>query len=464
MRIYRREFLQNVSIGALGMMTMGHSLAFGARQADGAVRRKPNIIYILTDDLGYGDLGCYGQKLIRTPNTDALAAEGVRFTQHYAGSTVCAPSRCCLMTGLHTGHARVRGNSPRLPLRPEDLTVAEMLKDAGYATGIFGKWGLGEPDTTGVPNKKGFDEWFGYLNQRRAHNYYPEYLWKNQEQYWIKENMEGKKGVYSHDLFTEESLESIRRNKDKPFFLYLAYTLPHANNELGRETGNGIEVPSDEPYSSEPWPQQEKNFAAMIARMDDDVGRIVKLLKELGIDEDTVIFFTSDNGPHKEGGHDANFFESSGPLRGIKRDLYEGGIRVPMIARWPGKIKPGTVSDQVWSFWDFLPTAAEIAGVKPPEGTDGIGMLSALLGQPQRNPEYLYWEFYERGFSQAVRMDDWKGVRKSLDGRIELYNLRDDIGEEHDIADEHPETVETIAQIMRTAHTDSPDFPIRKEG
>ena len=462
--MYRREFLRSLGVGTLGIMTMGNSSTLKAAQINKIKKRKPNIIYILTDDLGYGDLGCYGQKLMKTPNIDKMAEEGIRFTQHYSGSTVCAPSRCCLMTGLHTGHARVRGNSPRLPLRPkEDFTVAEMLKQAGYFTGIFGKWGLGEPGTTGVPNRKGFDEWFGYLNQGRAHNYYPEYLWENQEQYWIKENMEGKKGVYSHDLFTEKSLDFIKRNKDNPFFLYLAYTLPHANNELGRETGNGIEVPTDEPYSNEVWSQQEKNFAAMVTKLDDDVGKVVRYLKELGIDEDTVIFFTSDNGPHKEGGHDSNFFNSSGPLRGIKRDLYEGGIRVPMIACWQGKIKPGTVSDQAWSFWDFLPTAAEIAGVSPPDDIDGIGMMSALLGQPQQDPEYLYWEFQQNSFKQAVRMGDWKGVRLSLKGEIELYNLNNDIGEEHNIADEYPEIVKKMAQIMRTARTDSPDFPISEK-
>ncbi|HEX30232.1 TPA: N-acetylgalactosamine-6-sulfatase, partial [Candidatus Poribacteria bacterium] len=307
-------------------MALGGSSVFGKDPNPGD--RKPNIIFILADDLGYGDLGCYGQRLIETPNIDALAAEGIRFTQCYAGSTVCAPSRCALMTGFHTGHARVRGNK-LIPLRPRDVTVAEILKGAGYTTAIIGKWGLGEPGTTGVPNLKGFDEWFGYLNQRRAHNYYPEYLWRNTEKYWIKGNMNGKKGVYSHDLFTEEALKFIRRNRGNPFFLYLAYTIPHANNELGRKTGNGMEVPSDEPYSDRSWPQVEKNFAAMVTRMDRDVGRIVSLLKELGIDGETVIFFSSDNGPHREGGHDPKFFKSSGPLRGIKRDLYEGGIRVP---------------------------------------------------------------------------------------------------------------------------------------
>ena len=452
----RRRFLYTLGVGTAGVMALGGSSVFGKDPNPGD--RKPNIIFILADDLGYGDLGCYGQRLIETPNIDALAAEGIRFTQCYAGSTVCAPSRCALMTGLHTGHARVRGNK-LIPLRPRDVTIAEILKGAGYTTAIIGKWGLGEPGTTGVPNLKGFDEWFGYLNQRRAHNYYPEYLWRNTEKYWIKGNMNGKKGVYSHDLFTEEALKFIRRNRGNPFFLYLAYTIPHANNELGRKTGNGMEVPSDEPYSDRSWPQVEKNFAAMVTRMDRDVGRIVSLLKELGIDGETVIFFSSDNGPHREGGHDPKFFKSSGPLRGIKRDLYEGGIRVPMIVRWPGKIKPGSVSDQVWAFWDFLPTAAEIAGVEPPRGIDGISMLPALLGKEQGDHEYLYWEFYERGFDQAVRMGDWKGVRH-LDRKIELYNLSEDIGERRNIAADHLDIVNEISKIMREAHLDSPNFPI----
>ncbi|MCD6508495.1 arylsulfatase [Candidatus Poribacteria bacterium] len=452
----RRRFLYTLGVGTAGVMALGGSAVFGKYPNLGG--RKPNIIFILADDLGYGDLGCYGQRLIETPNIDALAAEGIRFTQCYAGSTVCAPSRCALMTGFHMGHARVRGNK-LIPLRPRDVTVAEILKGAGYTTAIIGKWGLGEPGTTGVPNLKGFDEWFGYLNQRRAHNYYPEYLWRNMEKYWIKENMNGKKGVYSHDLFTEEALKFIRRNRGNPFFLYLAYTIPHANNELGRKTGNGMEVPSDEPYSDRSWPQVEKNFAAMVTRMDRDVGRIVSLLKELGIDGETVIFFSSDNGPHREGGHDPKFFKSSGPLRGIKRDLYEGGIRVPMIVRWPGKIKPGSVSDQVWAFWDFLPTAAEIAGVESPRGIDGISMLPALLGKEQGDHEYLYWEFYERGFDQAVRMGDWKGVRH-LDRKIELYNLSEDIGERRNIAADHLDIVNEISKIMREAHLDSPNFPI----
>jgi len=425
-------------------------------------RRRPNIIFILADDLGYGDLGCYGQKVIQTPNLDRMATEGARFTDCYAGSTVCAPSRCALMTGLHTGHCTVRGNA-LVPLLPEDVTVAELLKQAGYATGIVGKWGLGEPDTTGLPNRQGFDYWFGYLNQRDAHNYYPESLWRNEEKVELPGNLEGAKGDYSHDLFTREALEWVHTHAAEPLFLYLAYTIPHANNELGRETGNGMEVPTDAPYSDEKWAQPQKGHAAMITRMDRDIGSLFSLLKEVGIDEETIVFFTSDNGPHKEGGADPAFFDSSGPLRGFKRDMYEGGIRVPMMVRWPGRIPAGTVSDQPWTFWDFLPTAAQFAGVEPPEGIDGISMLPALFGRPQKSHEFLYWEFHERGFHQAVRMGNWKAVRKGTNKPVELFNLSTDIGETTDIAAEHPDVVATIEDYLATARTDSREFPIKEK-
>jgi len=447
--ISRRKFFKN-SMGTIGALSLSSKFNI----LKNAPQRRPNILFILADDLGYGDLGCYGQKRIKTPNIDKLADEGMRFTDCYAGSTVCAPSRCCLMTGLHTGHVRIRGNA-RLPILPEDVTVAEVLKDAGYTTGIVGKWGLGEPESIGIPNKKGFDYWFGYLNQRHAHNYYPSVLWQNTRLYFPEI------GEYSHDLFTQEGLNFIKNNKDNPFFLYLAYTIPHANNELGRAKGNGMEVPSDEPYSNESWPQVEKNTAAMVTRMDNDIGKIMRLLKELGLDENTIVFFSSDNGPHKEGGHDHNFFDSNGPLRGYKRDLYDGGIRVPMIVRWPGHIKAGAVSEQVWAFWDFPQTAAEIAGTKMPTGLDGISMLPTILGKYQKDHEYLYWEFHERGFTQAVRMGNWKGVRPGLDKPIELYDLKTDIGEKNNIAGKHTDIMRRIEEILKSARTDSKEFPIR---
>ncbi len=451
--ITRRNFLNTLAGGA-ALTTLPK---FAAGKSQPTPTRKPNIIFILADDLGYGDVGCYGQKIIKTPNINQLAAEGTRFTDCYAGSTVCAPSRCCLMTGFHTGHAFIRGNQ-RIPLPAEQVTVAEVLKQAGYTTGIVGKWGLGEPGTTGIPNRQGFDYWFGYLNQGRAHNYYPEYLWRNEEKYLLKGNQGNRKEQYSHDLFTKEALSFIARNKDKPFFLYLAYTIPHANNELGRETGNGMEVPSDEPYSTQPWPQQQKNHAAMITRMDRDIGKLMALLKKLGIDNDTVVFFSSDNGPHREGGAKPEFFDSNGPLRGIKRDLYEGGIRVPGIVRWPGKVKARAVRNQVWSFWDFPPTAAEIAGATMPENIDGISMLPALLGRKQTDHEFLYWEFHERGLTQAVRMGDWKAVRSRKKPQLELYNLKHDMAEQHDSANKHPDIVAKIETYLKTARIKSPHW------
>ncbi len=458
----RRDFLKAVGL-------VGGSALLGCRAPEPTARpansRKPNIIFILVDDLGYGDLGCYGQEVIQTPNIDRMAAEGMVFTDHYAGSTVCAPSRCSLMTGRHTGHCRVRGNA-RVPLRESDITVAELLKQAGYTTGIIGKWGLGEPGTTGIPNKQGFDYWFGYLNQRHAHNYYPEYLWRNEEKVALSNEVRPvnppggvatKRVEYSHDLFAAESLAFVERHVDKPFFLYLAYTIPHANNEARNE---GMEVPSYGPYADEDWPDAQKGHAAMITRMDGDVGRLLANLKVLGIDDNTLVFFSSDNGPHKEGGADPKFFNSSGPLRGYKRALYEGGIRVPLIARWPGKIAPGSGSNLVSAFWDFLPTCCDLVGAMPPE-IDGFSMLPTLLGKPdrQRRHRYLYWEFHEQGKKQAVRMGDWKGIRlnvaKNPDGPIELYNLKTDLGETTDVASEHPDIIESMAALMKDARTPS---------
>jgi len=430
--------------------------------------RPPNIIFILADDLGYGDLGCYGQKRIRTPDLDRLAAEGMRFTQFYAGDTVCAPSRCCLMTGYHTGHATIRGNA-LVPLRPEDVTVAQLLKDAGYTTALVGKWGLGEPNTTGVPNRKGFDYFYGYLNQVHAHNYYPDYLWKNQEKVVIEGNevkggVASKRTQYAPDLLTKEALAFVDRSRDKPFFLYLAYTTPHANDERGAKEGNGMEVPDDAPYSDEHWPQVEKNYAAMVTRLDADAGKLMKRLKDLELDENTIVFFSSDNGPHQEGGQDPKFFSSGGPLRGIKRDLYEGGIREPMIVRWPGKVKAGAETDQVGAFWDFLPTAADLAGAKAPAGLDGVSRAPTLLDKgKQAQHEFLYWEFHERGFQQAVRMGDWKAVRLKLGGPLELYDLKTDVGEAHDVAADHADVVAKIEEYLKGARTESAQFPIKKE-
>jgi arylsulfatase A-like enzyme len=443
----------------------------------GPATRKPSIIFILADDLGYGDLGCYGQTKIKTPNLDKLAAEGMRFTSFYAGSTICAPSRCALMTGLHTGHALIRGNA-NLALGPQDLTVAEVLKREGYRTGLVGKWGLGNQNTTGVPQKKGFDQFLGYLDQVHAHDYYTSYLWRYDPPSDVKpgydgrvefpENQGGKQGTYMDDLFNTAALNFVRINKPepfnnfRPFFLCLAYTIPHANNEEGQRTGNGMEVPSDAPYSDQPWPPAERNKAAMITRLDACVGQLLDKLKELNMEDNTIILFSSDNGPHKEGGANPSFFQSAGPLRGIKRDLYEGGIRVPLIVRWPGKIKPGTVNDQPWAFWDFLPTAAEVAGAKLPEKLDGISLLPALLGKPQTNRhDFFYWEFHEGGFQQAARMGEWKAVRPRVGAPLELYNLGADPGEKQNVAAQNAEVVARIEEYLKTARTESEHWPIK---
>ncbi len=423
--------------------------------------RAPNIIFILADDLGYGDLGCYGQEKIKTPNIDKLAAEGIRFTQCYAGSTVCAPSRSALMTGQHTGHTRIRGNNA-YPLQAGDLTVAEILQKARYQTGLIGKWGLGLNGTPGTPNQKGFDEFFGFLSQTAAHAYYPSNIWRNEDLLLMEENEGERKRTYIHDKFTLAATNFIHMNRRYPFFLYLAYTVPHANNEWGRKTGNGMEVPSDEPYSKEPWPQPEKNKAAMITRLDRDIGKLLQFVKGYGLETNTVIFFTSDNGAHKEGGVDPNFFRSSGPLRGIKRDLYEGGIRVPMIVRWTGTIKAGQVSEFPWAFWDFLPTVAEIAGVKDrvPSSIDGKSILPTLLGQTQEPHEFFYWEFHEKGSKQAVRMGDWKAVRLAPGQPLELYNLKTDLGETKNVAGAHPQVAAKIEAYLKTARTESPLWPL----
>ncbi|MEZ5426854.1 MAG: arylsulfatase [Pyrinomonadaceae bacterium] len=425
-------------------------------------KQKPNIILIYADDLGYGDLGSYGQKMIKTPNLDRLARNGIRFTDFYASAPVCAPSRASLMTGRHQGHAVIRGNNndrgERVPLGPEDTTIAEVLKTVGYRTGIIGKWGLGEPETTGVPNRKGFDYFFGYLNQTRAHNYYPDFLWRNTEKVTLP------KGTYSHDLFTKEAIDFIDREKETPFFLYLAYTLPHANNELTRRTGNGMEIPSDAPYTDESWSPQQKNYAAMVSRLDRDVGRLLDLLKQLKIEKKTIVIFTSDNGPQdkNEGGYDQTLFGSNGSLRGLKRELYEGGIRMPLIVRWPGRIRSGRLSRNVWAQYDLLPTFAEIAGASPPKEIDGISMLPALFGKTRPEHKFLYWEFHEGGFVQAVRMGKWKALRRGLKGKIELYDLAKDVKETTDVAAKNPKIVEKIAAIMQSEHAESKNWADRE--
>lgn len=446
-------------------------------------RRPPNIVLILADDLGYGDLGCYGQQVIRTPHLDELAGEGMRFTDFYAGATVCAPSRCVLMTGLHTGHCTVRGNADkaRQSLRDEDVTVAEVLQQRGYATGMFGKWGLGEEGTPGLPARQGFDEFFGYLNQAHAHNYYPEYLWRSDrdglrsvrlanvlrrdgrryEQ--IGAGMALQKREYSHDLIVDQALDFIDRHTEQPFFLYLPLTIPHANNEATRLSGNGQEVPDFGPYVDRDWPDPDRGQAAMISRMDADVGRIVARLERYGLSGRTLLLFTSDNGHHDEGGHATERFDPNGPLRGKKRDLYEGGIRVPLIARWPGTIQASRVTDHVASFADILATAADLAHTAAPAGLDGLSFAPTLLGnaEAQSEHEVLYWEFHERGSSQAVRSGRWKAVRAPIGGpTMELYDLQTDLAEQRNLAGQQPAVEAMLELLLDREHVPSERFRV----
>jgi arylsulfatase A-like enzyme len=449
MRTNRRDFLRAI----------GATAALGTEA--NAQRRGPNIIWIMADDLGYGDLGCYGQQKIQTPNIDRLAAEGMRFTQAYAGSTVCAPSRCCLMTGLHNGHGRVRDNIPHeISLQPDDFTVAEMLKQAGYRTGGFGKWSLGNPGSWGIPLYQGFDTYFGQLNQDQAHQYYPDYVWDDDKVMLLMENREDQHNQYVADLFAERALDFIDDNRQRPFFLYFATTLPHFADF--KEGPDRLIVPTDEPYSSRNWPQLEKNYAAMVTRIDDQVGRMMARLRLHGIEENTVVFFTSDNGPWA--GHDVGFFDSGGGLRGVKREMYEGGIRVPMIARWPGKIAAGAESDHVWAFWDLLPTAADLAGLPPPKPTDGLSVVPALVGDRQQQHEYLYWDYghVRSQFKQAARWGNWKGVRNGAGAPIELYDLATDVSETSDVAQANPSVARRIEEIFQTAYQPSPAYPVRQ--
>jgi arylsulfatase A-like enzyme len=363
------------------------------------------------------------------------------------------------MTGQHTGHTRVRGNAGivggvgpqrRVPLEPDDVTVAEVLKAAGYVTGITGKWGLGEPDTAGVPTRQGFDEWFGYLNQQHAHNYYPDYLWHNETKVELAENAGGKQGKYSHDLFTTFALDFVRKHHARPFFLYLAWTIPH-----GRYM-----IPSLEPYAERPWDHDYKVHAAMVTRMDGDVGRLMALLKELQIDDRTLVFFCSDNGAvqRREG-----VLDSAGPFRGQKGTQYEGGLRTPMIVRWPGQVPAGKLSAAPWYFADVLPTLAEVAGARPPAHLDGVSVLPTLLGRPQDlGQRRMYWEQYSGGFQQAVRWGKWKAHRRPS-GALELYDLSVDVAEKDNVAGRHPEVVQRLAAFLKEAHTDSPNWPVDRK-
>ncbi|MCK5269507.1 MAG: sulfatase-like hydrolase/transferase [Sedimentisphaerales bacterium] len=476
----RRDFLKKIVLSTGAAVAAGTvpstavSLA-GKTLSTRIGRKRPNVIYILADDLGYKELGCYGQKKIRTPNLDKLAAEGMRFTQHYSGQTVCAPSRCSLLTSKHMGHAYIRGNYEidgyQLAIPDGQLTVAEIFKQTGYKTGAMGKWGLGAPDTEGHPNNQGFDLFYGNLGQVQAHWYYPPHLWRNDKRVFFEGNTNYSGTHYSHDYMAEEALQFITDNKNKPFFLYVPFLIPHVS----------LQVPQDslDEYLPLGWPETpvpqghyaacdtpRATYAAMITRMDRDIGRIMKLLKKYGIDDNTIVMFSCDNGTTPGSGVDHDFFDSVGPLRGFKSDLYEGGIRVPMIARWPGRIKPGSTTDHISAFWDFLPTCCDLIGAKIPDGIDGISFLSTLLGKPgQQQHDYLYWETANyRLPQQAVRMGKWKGLREDITANpnppLELYDLDTDIGETTNVAGSNPDIVTQIEAIMTEAHTYSPEFPI----
>lgn len=435
--------------------------------------RHPNVIYIMADDLGYGDLGSYGQKTLLTPNIDRMAQEGVRFTQFYSGSTVCAPSRCALMTGKHTGNAYIRGNK-ELPLRATDMTLAKLMKQKGYATGMFGKWGLGLENNSGSPEKQGWDQFLGYLHHRAAHRFNVDHLWEVKDGILNKLPMDTM--INTYPFIFKAAQNFISDHKSEPFFLYLPVTIPHAEMLAPTEESlkpfvkDGKSIFTEKPFVNVTYasyrPQEMPNaaFAAMMWQLDQDVGKLLQLLKDLHLDDNTFVFFTSDNGPHQEGGREVEYFDSNGSLKGYKRDLYEGGIRVPMIAWAPGKIKGGTTCTEPFANWDILPTLSELTGQKIPAAIDGISFYKTLHNQKEKQKHtYLYWEFFERGFDQALRADDWKIVRRSMNAnKTELYNLAADIGEQRDVAAQYPEKVKKLEKLMDKARVDSNEFPIKK--
>ncbi len=457
---------------------------FAAPSARGAESsRAPNIVLILADDLGYAELGCYGQQKIRTPNLDKMAAGGMRFTQFYAGNAVCAPSRCTLMTGKHPGHAVVRdnvavgkdknGKDGQYPLPTETVTLAKLLKALGYVTGAMGKWGLGGPESTGNINSQGFDTFFGYHGQGHAHNHYPKFVYRNSEKVELEGNSDGPTGKqHTHDLFEREALGFITKNKDKPFFLYLPFTVPHVALQVPEDSlAEYKDKWDDPPYKGgkgyQPHPHPRAAYAAMVTRLDRTVGRILERLRELGLENDTLVLFTSDNGPTHDGvgGSDSIFFASAGVLRGFKGSLFEGGVREPMIAYWPGHIRPGQTSDFIGANWDFLPTLCAAAGGAIPRDTDGINFLPTLLGKgEQQQHPFLYWEFHGYGGQQAVRMGDWKAIRQAMHKgnlTLQLFNLKIDVGETTNVASRHPDIVRRIETIMAESHVPSKAFPIK---
>lgn len=448
-----------------------------------AQQKKPNIIFLLADDLGIGDLGCYGQQKIKTPHIDELSGSGMIFTQFYAGSTVCGPCRSSFMTGQHTGHTPIRGNrgvnpEGQYPLPENTITLAKLLQANGYTTADFGKWGLGGIGTAGVPMKQGFDVFYGYNCQSLAHDYYPDYLWEND----VKINLpnQEKDSVYSADLIHQKAMGFISQKHRKPFFLYLSYTLPHAGLNLPRDSVywsyvkefgepplkeiSGVKQYEYGPF--EPYPHAA--YAAMVGRLDNYVGEIRAALRQQGLEENTLFVFTSDNGPHKEGGNDPKFFKSNAVYRGIKRDLYEGGIRMPFIASWKGKIKPNSTSNQMAAIWDLFPTFLDMAYLKNDSPVDGISILPSLISKPEQQlqHDYLYWEFHEQGGKQAIRWGKWKGVKLHVSGDnptpIELYDLDADPSEQNNLADAHADIVKKMAEFITLAHSPNKDWPLLK--
>ena len=464
-------------------------LFFTAVHAQNQRANRPNIIFILADDLGFGDVGFNGQKLIKTPNIDRLAKEGMQFTQFYAGTSVCAPSRSSLLTGKHTGHTYIRGNKEvkpegQQPIADSVTTVAELLQQAGYATAAFGKWGLGPVGSEGDPNNQGFDRFYGYNCQALAHRYYPDHLWDNNQKVTLaaNENLQ-KTHDYAADMIQQQALNFLdNRKANQPFFLFLPYTLPHAelmvpnDSLLAYYKGKFAETPfagadygpdaKTGGYASQAYPRA--TFAAMVARLDMYVGQVMAKLKANGLDKNTLVIFTSDNGPHVEGGADPKFFNSGGGLRGVKRDLYEGGIREPFVAHWPGVIKPNSRSEYIGAFWDLLPTFTELAGAKTPAPIDGLSIVPSLTGKgTQKKHDYLYWEFHENGGRQAIRQGNWKGVRlqaiKNPNGPVELYDLAKDPSESHNLAAQHPEKAAQFGRFMNESHVESPLFPFGQD-
>ncbi|SDD03884.1 Arylsulfatase A [Niabella drilacis] len=476
---------RRVSLIVLFVLLLTGSLDQVAAQGANSAKapRKPNIIYILADDMGYGDLSCYGQQRFQTPNIDRIARDGIQFMQHYAGTAVCAPSRSSLMTGQTTGYTPIRGNSTgnKKPASLPDtvITIAELMKQAGYATGAFGKWGLGAVGSEGDPNKQGFDEFYGYISQGLAHSYYPDFLVHNQQKVILEKNLPDKKVEYAPDLIHQQVLHFIDKNRDRPFFIYYPTTIPHAElaapekymarfrgKLLPEKTFKGVSygAPNYKKGGYESQPEGHAAFAAMITLLDHQVGEILDRLKQYGLDDHTLVIFSSDNGPHLEGGADPEYFNSNGPYRGYKRDLYEGGIREPMLARWPGHIAAGSKTDRITAFWDVMPTLAELVHVKTPANTQGLSFLPTLLGKgTQKEHDHLYWEFHEFGGRQAIRKGRWKyivyNVLNKEKRKAQLFDLDKDPGEQEDIALQYPDVVKELQEVMEQSRVPAPQFP-----